>query len=396
MYKKILVCLDNSDEACAGVDLAVNIAAETGAELTGCHVYAAKLHNMRFIQMEDGLPEEYQKEEELKRQREIHDSLITKGLQIISDSYMTVLEARASNYGLETRSVSREGKNFDEIVKEAEEGGYDLVVLGSLGLGKVGTSRIGSVCERVVRRLSSTDVLVVRKGPDHMDNRRITVAVDGSPSSFAALKSAMGLSKVLGCELEAVSAFDPDYHYAAFRSIAGVLSEEAGKIFRFKEQEKLHEEIIDKGLAKIYQDHLDRAKAYAEKEGFSISTKLLSGKPFDKIIRHVEDTKPFMLFMGRTGVHAVEGLDIGSNTENCLRETGCNVYISGRTFMPEISAEENKKPVRWSKGALDILEKVPSFARGIVKNMVEDAARKEGFEEITPQYMHEVKKRMGH
>ena len=395
MYRNILVCLDNSDEACAGVDLAVNIAAQTDAGLTGCHVYAAKLHNMRFIQMEDGLPEEYRKEEELKRQREIHDSLITKGLQIISDSYMTVLEARASNYGVKTRSVSREGKNFEEIVKEAREGGYDLVVLGSLGLGKVGTSRIGSVCERVVRRLS-TDVLVVKKGPEEMENKKITVAVDGSPCSFAALKSAMDLSKILDCRLEAVSAFDPDYHYAAFRSIAGVLSEEAGKIFRFKEQEKLHEEIIDKGLAKIYQDHLDRARAYAEEKGFCIDTKLLSGKPFDKIIRHVEETKPFILFMGRTGVHAVEGLDIGSNTENCLREVDCNVYISGRAFTPHVSTDREKKPVRWSEGALEILEKVPSFARGIVRNMVEDAARKEGLAEITPGYMHEVRRRIGH
>ena len=54
----------------------------------GCHVYAAKLHDYRFKQMEYTLPEEYLDEVELERQRKIHDSLITMGLKLISDSYL--------------------------------------------------------------------------------------------------------------------------------------------------------------------------------------------------------------------------------------------------------------------------------------------------------------------
>ena len=67
----------------------------------------------------------------------------------------------------------------------------------------------------------------------------------------------LALGKALNKPVEAIAAFDPYFHYAAFHSISGVLNEEAGKVFRFKEQEKLHEEIIDSGLAKIYQSHLD-------------------------------------------------------------------------------------------------------------------------------------------
>jgi hypothetical protein len=38
--------------------------------------------------MEYTLPEEYIDEVELERQRKIHDSLITMGLKLISDSYL--------------------------------------------------------------------------------------------------------------------------------------------------------------------------------------------------------------------------------------------------------------------------------------------------------------------
>ena len=99
MYKRLLVCLDNSDHSNSAASLSVTIASATRARLIGCHVYAARLHNARFIEMEDGLPPEYQKEEDLKNTREVHDTLITKGLRIISDSYTAVFHARAACRG---------------------------------------------------------------------------------------------------------------------------------------------------------------------------------------------------------------------------------------------------------------------------------------------------------
>src|SRR5439155_519230 len=158
-----------------------------GAKLVGSHVYAAKMHDKRFKQMEAGLPEEYHDENELERQRQIHDSLITRGLQIITDSYLDIVDKKTAEANIPVERRSLEGSHF----------------------------------------------------------------------SFGGLKTALALGKALNKPVEAVSAFDPYFHYAAFHSISGVLNEEAGKVFRFKEQEKLHEEIIDSGLAKIYQAHLD-------------------------------------------------------------------------------------------------------------------------------------------
>lgn len=389
-YKKILFCLDNSDYANAGVDAGLMIARESGAQVSGCHVYAARLHSDRFTQMEGGLPAEYQREEELARQRETHSTLISKGLEMISDSYMTVLREKARSFRIVPKEVSREGKNYDELVKEARDGGYGLVVMGAHGLGKTEKSRIGSVCERAVRRISS-DILVMKDsffsgsadGP-------VLAAIDGSPRSFAAFLKALELSRIFKTSLEVVSAYDPDFHYAAFRSISGVLSDEAGRVFRFKEQEKLHEEIIDKGLARIYQGHIDTALRLAGERGFEkIGFSLLSGKPFNAILDHIEKKKPFLLVMGKTGFHAAPGLDIGSTTENCLREAGCNIFFCDDEFRP---AEKNRtRGVSWSKDALAALEKIPAFARAIAKNMIEDEAAEQGMREITPEFMRKVR-----
>src|SRR5207302_541549 len=79
---------------------AVELGRAFGAKLTGCHVYAARLHDYRFKQMEYTLPEEYKDENELERQRKIHDSLIAMGLQLISDSYLDVMARKADEAGL--------------------------------------------------------------------------------------------------------------------------------------------------------------------------------------------------------------------------------------------------------------------------------------------------------
>ncbi|MBI5453202.1 MAG: universal stress protein [Deltaproteobacteria bacterium] len=391
MYRNILFCLDNSDYANSGVEAGLRIAVTSRATVAGCHVYAARLHSERFKEMEGGLPPEYKAEEKLKEQRAVHAGLIEQGLKIISDSYIAPFLARAEGLGLSAIGVSREGKNFEEIVKEAEENPYDLVVMGAHGLGKTGLSRIGSVVERVARRVK-TDLLIMKDASFSGPSGEIVAAIDGSTASFGALDAAIYLSKIFKTGVEAVSAFDPDFHRTAFRSIAGVLSEEAGRLFRFKEQEKLHDEIIDKGLAHIYAGHLEGAAKMAGAKGVNLKTTLLSGKASAEMIRYCRTEMPFILALGRTGAHATDMLDIGSVAENCLREAPCNILItSKKAALPQTSASG----VEWDSEAEKILSSIPSFVRQMVKKMAEDAARKDGVAVITPQFMRKVRERLG-
>src|SRR5919106_5894435 len=285
MYKRMFVPVDNSEHSNRCVDVGITWAKLFGATLVGSHVYAAKMHDYRFKQMEYTLPEEYQDEKELERQRKIHDSLIAMGLQLISDSYLDVMERRCHELGIPYERRTYDGRTFQPLVDDVRASQYDLVIIGALGMGAVKDSLLGSVCERVVRRVA-TDTLVVKDVRSWQEQQTggIMVGIDGSPQSFAALKAATALAKAFHRPVEAVAVYDPYLHYAMFNSIVGVLSDQAAKIFRFKEQEQLHEEIIDTGLARIYQSHLEIAKKVAAEAGVDLAITLLDGKCFEKVL----------------------------------------------------------------------------------------------------------------
>lgn len=330
-FKKILVPVDNSTPSNLAVEAAVFLANKFDADIEAIHVYAARLHDWRFIEMEPDLPEQYRKPDKLKKQRDIHGSLITKGLDIISGSYMDVVSKKCAEHGIQFSATKAEGKNYSELVRVIHQGHYDLVVLGMSGLGDTDNGVLGSVCLRVTRRVK-TDCFVVKNGSEI--GQRIVVALDGSPSSFAGLKTALTLGRKLGAAIKAVAAYDPDFHTTAFDSLKGVLSKDAGNVFRLEEQERLHEEIINKGIARIYQGHLDTAKAIATEQGMTIETRLLKGKPYCAILDDLHEYPATLLVVGRVGIHADEQLDIGSNTENLLRLAPCNVLISSGVYKP--------------------------------------------------------------
>src|SRR5437762_6140370 len=376
MYKTIYVPVDNSDFSNMAVDLGVTLAKTFGSKIVGSHVYAAKMHDKRFKQMEAGLPEEYHDEKELDRQRQIHDSLITRGLQIITDSYLDYVDKKCTEANLPLERRSLEGRNWKVLAEDINTNGYELVIMGALGVGAVKDSVIGSNTERVVRRVRTSDMLII-KNTQPMNGGKIVVAVDGSHLSFGGLKTALALGKALNKPVEAISAFDPYFHYAAFHSISGVLNEEAGKVFRFKEQEKLHEEIIDSGLAKIYQAHLDISREIAQAEGQDIKTTLLDGKAFEKVLQYVRREEPWMLVLGRIGVHSDEDMDIGSNTENLLRLVNCHVMISNKKYVPPID-QQAEYTIAWTEEALRRMEKIPVFARGVAKTAIHRYAIEKG------------------
>lgn len=182
-YRHILMAVDNSAHSDRGVEIGLSLAKAFGSEITGSHAYAAKLHDLRFKQMEGGLPEQYRRESELEKQRETHDTLITHGLEIITDSFLDVVEEKAEALGMQLKRKSVEGKNYRALLDDIESSDYDLVVMGALGLGAVRSSTIGSVCERIVRR-TTRDVLVVKDPKRNIGDGPIMVAVDGSAQAM--------------------------------------------------------------------------------------------------------------------------------------------------------------------------------------------------------------------
>jgi nucleotide-binding universal stress UspA family protein len=390
--RRILVALDASDHANRGLEEAVRLVAMAGGHITGIHAYAARLHDRRFRQMEGGLPERYRRESEMEHQREVHDDLITRGLGIISDSYHDTAAGVCDKAAVPFRRLSPEGKNYRRIAEAAASGEHDLLVLGALGLGVVPGGVIGTVCERVVRRCP-IDALVIRRPERAIGEGPLVVGLDGSGRSFAALKTALDLARRLGAPVHAVAAYDPYFHYVAFERIGGALSEEAGQTFRFKEQEKLHEEIIDSGIAKIYQSHLDVARSIATAEGVEIVCTLLEGKPFQVIARHLEKIDASLVLLGKTGIHADPQLDIGGTAENLLRLAPCHVWLGQAVFTPPLEAVA-RETITWSEEAEDKMARVPETARAMVRMAILRFAQEQGHTVVTSVLIEEATNRL--
>jgi len=387
-YHRILLAADSSDHANHGTSEAVALARLWGARVTAAHVYAAKMHDVRFRQMEGGLPEQFREEQELERQRDVHDDLITRGLSIITDSYLDQAERACRSESVDFTRCSLEGKNYRQLVKEANSGNHDLMVLGALGLGAVQGGRLGTVCQRVARR-ADIDTLVIKDPRRVIAEGPIVVAVDGSPRAYGGLLTALALASHWQVPVKVVAAFDPYYHYVAFNRIAGVLSEEAGKVFRFKDQEKLHEEIIDSGLAKIYEGHLRVAESIAADHGLALETRLLDGKPHDAIERYLREVNSSLLIIGKLGIHADSELDIGGNAENLLRNVDCAVLLSQRQHRPAVD-QVAEVTTSWTNEAEQRMHNVPSFVRDMARMAILRYAQERGHTVITERIVEEA------
>lgn len=380
-FARFLVALDASDYADRALAEVLKLTPGAEGAITGIHAYAARLHDARFRQMEGGLPERYLEEEEMQYQRDVHDDLITRGLTIISDSYHDVAEKSCGDAEIPYKRLNPEGKNYKRIVEEANHGDYDVLALGSLGLGAVPGSLIGTVCERVVRR-SPIDCLVIRDPKISIGDGPIVVAIDGSSKSYGVLKRSFEIAEKVGADIHVISTYDPYYHYVAFNAISEVLSEEAGKVFRFREQEALHEELIDDGIAKIYQSHLEIAKKIADDAGVEITYKLLDGKAFKVISEYLTQVNASLLMIGKTGIHADSSLDIGGNAENLLRLAPCHIWLGQTTHTPpsDVIAEETTS---WSNEAEEFLSRAPDFVQDMARKAVIRYAQEKGHTFIT-------------
>lgn len=379
MYARILTPVDNSKHSDEAVRLAAALAGQLGATVVAFHAYAARLHETRFRQMEPALPAPYGNPDKLRGSRAVHETLISDGLRIISDSYLDHAEelCRRRNVAFERRLA--EGTNYVEILEEIARDSCDLVALGALGLGARGRSLIGSVSERVLRR-SPIDVLLVRK--PQRGSRGVIALTDGSAPATKGVDTALRLGRASGEPVEVVSVFDPQFHVAAFKSISGVLSEEQAKLFRFDVQRKLHSEIIDGGLEKLYRGYLEAAARMADAAAQRVETTLLEGKPFQRILDHADERRPSLLVAGRFGRHRTEHADLGSTAENVARLASCSVLVvTGELPPPD-------DPLSWAPEAEAQLEQVPAGPlRELTRQRVEVLARRLGLSSVTAEVL---------
>ncbi|MCI4625895.1 MAG: universal stress protein, partial [Candidatus Magnetoovum sp. WYHC-5] len=339
--KRVMLCIDNGKLSSALSTNAFNLANSFGAEVVGIHGYNAQMHEGAFRVMEPTLPSEYQQEEVLQKQRSVHNELIKLGMEKISLSYLKPYEEFFQGLGVSYRMRVEEGKNYRAVGSLIRQEKGDMVVIGANGFNGNSKGYLGSVCLRVVRQ-NDIDTLVVKKGFNRTEKPRYVVGLDGSACALDALKSAKLFASKYNAEIHMVYVFDSHLHKDIFNTLKEAVISKEGFNFNTKEQEKMHDMFIDKGLAKVGQMILERAQldVFAENvramDGFSlvgkdsvvpIETRILEGHVYKEICNYAEQIFADMIFVGRTGRHYVDGMGLGSTTENVLRYSPCDVFI---------------------------------------------------------------------
>jgi len=344
-FKKILLCIDNSDLSFRVAEVALDFARTFDSEVVGIHGYNAAMHEGAFRIMEPTLPQQYQKEEVLQKQRAVHTKLINVGMEKISLSYLKPLEDTFNAAGVPFRMRVKEGKNFKAVNELLSEEGGDLVVVGSSGFNSNGNGFIGSVCLRILRA-HDRNFLVMKKPLALQDRPVFVVGLDGSSSAIMALRAAKLLAERFGAELHLIYVFDSRLHKDIFERLKESVINKEGFSFNRKEQEKIHDEFIDKGLARVGAMIIHKAEKevfgetseeplsthgwglVGERSGMPRIKRVLEGHIYKRICDYASEVNAELIFAGRTGRHFVEGMDIGSVTENVVRFSPCNVFVA--------------------------------------------------------------------
>ena len=137
-FQKILVPLDGSANANRGLDRAIEIARESGAEITGFYVF--------HLPLTAGI----------KYTKKMKDEAQDKAVKAIGPAMQRVQKA-----GAVFKYKTGGGHTGSEIVKFAEKGKFDMIVIGARGLGGAKETFLGSTSNYVMHK-TKIPVLVVK------------------------------------------------------------------------------------------------------------------------------------------------------------------------------------------------------------------------------------------
>lgn len=140
--KKILVPIDGSDSAKRALDRAKKIAECMGSEITILNVITPITS---FRTMSD--------QEAIQEAENINQYNSKKLLRTALDSL--------NDFTGKVDTKTRIGNTAEEIINEAEGGGYDAVIMGSRGQGVFSRTLLGSVSDKVVHH-AKVSVFIVK------------------------------------------------------------------------------------------------------------------------------------------------------------------------------------------------------------------------------------------
>lgn len=400
MYNHILVALDGSQASrCAG-QAATALAKAAGCRMTACHIYGAEYHRQRFSDMEPGLPSQYQNQRSLTYLRTTHDKLIHDGFHSLSSGYMQTFVAECLRSGINIEAASAEGRSYTGILQLAAALECDLIAIGADGLGAPGNGLLGGTTTRILHSCPC-DVLVGRCPPE---SGPILTGIDGSDAALAAVDKAVSLGRIMKRPVHMAAVYDPEFHTHVFGVMAQALSAETQAQIGLEGQEQLHDDIINDGLRKLYNEFLQQAEHRFSDDHVQLTQSLLTGKPYCALNTAADELKSDLIVVGRHGHHRESYSRLGSNAECLIRTTAANVLLVGGVDEKPLESKaavniektaEPSSPLVWNADAQARLQRVPSFVRTMAKRAVENAVRQSGRQHVSADDFDAVAAKFG-
>ncbi len=218
----------------------------------------------------------------------------------------------AREVGLPVRIELRAAPPVDAIVAEVQAGRADLVVMGTHGRSGFERLMLGSVTEKVLRKVSCPVLTVppphaVRNAPDRVPFQSILCPIDFSPASLRALDHALSLAEGTSARLRLLHVLeflvDPE--------------DDRGVDFSFSEYRQ--------HLERDMHARLHRTVPEALRARCAVSETLTGGDPARQVLRVAGEVGADLIAMGAQGRGPVERIFLGSIAEHVIRGAACPV-----------------------------------------------------------------------
>lgn len=270
LYRKILACLDGSEESFHAFEEAVKFSKDSGITVFALTVAPTYHGDISLIGIGLSL-------EELNKP---YKDTLSRAKDI------------GNRYGVLVKSLYEEGESFGKIVDISVEISADLIVMGKKGMSALREVLLGSVTERVIG-YSNIDVLIVPKDALIKWDKTL-VAVDVSPYGDRICSRAIEIAKNFYSEMNIISVL-----------------EVPSEVFAIKP------EIFDNQMEKV-KKYLKNLEMKFQKENISVNTILEEGEPYRKILETAEKINADLIVIGSHGRTGLKRLLMGSTCQRVI------------------------------------------------------------------------------
>jgi len=213
--------------------------------------------------------------------------------------------------GADVETLLREGDAVAQIVDVAASLPADLIIMGTHGRGGFDRLTLGSVTEKVLRKVSCP-VLTVTVPPDPESRTgaslftQILCAVDFSDSSAAGLRYAISIAKDARAKLALVHVIEgpPD------------------------PERDMPADEMPEYLQKMVQDAEARLRQLVPAETrqvCQVSEVVRFGRSYVKVLHIAQEQRADLIVMGAHGANLINTMLYGSTTNHVVRQAGCPV-----------------------------------------------------------------------